>query len=321
MFCRSRWLIGVLFGLYQISFNSCNFSTSQVAGPTKPRPFIDDIYVSVNNIDPLFLDESSVYVPVVICFGATRHSFDTLQFSHIDGIAMFRITPPPVNTATRMVFITYFQNSRSLVFVPRMNVSFMYEAFDTPSLADMFSERATIDAITIVEFQLSSASVGHANIFFGSKTVLSILNSQDNGNSAIRAEVPGFSLHEASSCVPPAPSCSSLVNVTISVMLNDYAVAMFFRPFELLLPEQPQVDAIGSLVVDINNPTTLNFSISHPKHIDKVVIGNTSCPLVISPRSSMPIASARIAANIFSLSSPNAVFRSRVDPGWSQFAI
>ena len=183
----------------------------------------------------------------------------------------------------------------------------------------MFPERATIDAITIVEFQLSSASVVHANIFFGSKTAtaLSILNSQDNGNSAIRAEVPGFSLHEASSCVPPAPSCSSLVNVTISVMLNDYAVAMFFRPFELLLPEQPQVDAIGSLVVDINNPTTLNFSVSHPKYIDKVLIGNISCPFVISPRSSMPIASVHIAASMFSLSSPNTiVIRSRVDPDY-----
>lgn len=292
---------------------------SRTSGPTKPKAFIDDIYVSIVQVDPLFLDGALHFDAIVNCVGASGHASSMIQFSPVDGTAVIRITPPPVNSATLMFFNIFLKNLITLDFVPRMNVSFAYESFDTPSLIEMFPSNAVIDVITVVAFQISSAVVLYANVSFGSKSalLLSISNSRDTGMSTLRAQVPMFSLREASSCTPPSPSCSSIVNATLSVILSDQSAHFFFRQFELLLPKQPQVTAIGSLIVDINNLATLNFSVSETKYLERVLIGNISCQYVIFPRSSAALVSVYIEANVFDLSSPNViVFQSREDPDY-----
>jgi hypothetical protein len=286
---------------------------SKVSGPTRPIPFIDDIFVFIARIDPVLIDGISAVNSVVDCFGASGHFFQTIQFNPNEGTATVRIVPPAVNTATRMIFAISLQNSRTLNFVPRINVTFSYDAFDTPTLTGVFPEQATINTQTVIDFYVASANVRQANVSFASKraAVFSISNTPETG-STVRAIMPEFSLHEASSCQPPAPHCSSFINATLSLSLTDLSIVTFSRLFQLLLPVPPRVQPLSSLIVDINNPTTLQFSISDSRNLEKVLIGNTSC--IFSLFSATGI-SVQIPRNLFSIYSQDSViFQSRVDP-------
>ena len=99
---------------------------SKTSGPTKPKIFIDDIYVSIVELDPLFLDGALNFDAIVNCVGASGHSSSMVQFSPVEGTAVVRITPPPVNSATTMIFSIFLKNLITLDFIPRVNVSFAY---------------------------------------------------------------------------------------------------------------------------------------------------------------------------------------------------
>jgi myo-inositol-hexaphosphate 3-phosphohydrolase len=292
---------------------------SKVSGPTRPKAFIDDLFVTIDQIDSLYIGGDTNFNAIVECVGATGHAGSMHRFDSFAGTAVVRIVPPQVPSATRMIFRVTLQNLRTLAFVPRLNVTFSFEAFDNAQLTELFPVQAIINLDTFVDFQLSSAVVQQASVSFATKisSVVSISNLVQTGSSIVRVKVPTFSLHEASSCTPPAPNCSSIVNATLSVILSGGAVSNFTRAFRLLLPALPRVQALGSLVVDINKLTILNFTISDASQLDRVLIANVTCPFVLDRRATTTVVSVEVAQNRFSTSSLGIVtFQSRDDTGY-----
>jgi hypothetical protein len=89
-----------------------------------------------------------------------------------------------------------------------VNVSFTYDSFDEPALAEIQPESAICESGQLVSFIVSSIIVSSAVVSFGPKVVaesfITFTNYPDSGSAVVIAKLPPFTLQEASDCYPPA---------------------------------------------------------------------------------------------------------------------
>jgi len=242
---------------------------SSSSGPMQPKPFIDDIYLYISNIDSIFLEPLLTKGPIspqVVCNGIVNNNVALTDVDSFDGTASVRINPPTVNIRT--MFICFVRlvlvGSQPLQFVERVNVSFAYEAFDDPALSDMQPRGATYESESSVSFVLSSIKITSVNVAFGSKhvpsTSITITNYPDSDSAVVVAKLPLFSLAEALGCFPPSVNCvvaPSFVDTWLNASRIGGAPVNFLQRFELRFPNPPIVRAHGSLIIDINKQSAV----------------------------------------------------------------
>jgi hypothetical protein len=89
----------------------------------------------------------------------------------------------------------------------------------------------------------------------------------------------------------------------------------FFRRFSLRFPPRPVIGVHGSLIVDINKPSIISYSVQNYRDLASVIVGGIGCPFIINRNPSFVVVSISIDKNTFLLSDRSDVlFKTLVDP-------